>query len=131
SSISVSGARASAAFRSNNFSLNSSVKIFDGFANVHTLKQSKIGLEAQDAALEKMKNDISLNVVNAYLQVLFAKEQLKVAESQLSISENQVKRMDELVTAGAVAEGELLNAKSTMAADNQNLIVSRNSFVIA
>jgi len=82
SSISVSGARASSNFRSNNFGVNSSINLFDGFANVCTLKQAVVGVKAQDEAIKKMKNDIALNVVNSYLQILFAQEQLKVAESQ-------------------------------------------------
>lgn len=130
SSIGVSGARIPADFRSNNFGINSSVNLFDGFANVHSLKQSKLNVEAQDAAIAKMKNDIALNVVNAYLQILFAKEQFKVAQSQLEISEGQVRRIEELYKAGVLAEGDLLNIKSTMANDKQSLIVAENTITI-
>ena len=131
SSIGVSGARIPADFRSNNFGINSSINLFDGFANVHTLSQAKIGLEVNDAAILKMKNDIALNVVNTYLQILFAKEQLKVAESQLTISALEVRRIKELVEAGVLAQGELLNVKSALANDNQKLIVAQNSLTIA
>ena len=131
SSIDVTGGRASADFRSNSFSINSSINIFNGFADLLSLKQAKIGVQAQDAALEKMKNDISLNVVNAYLQILFAKEQLKVAESQLKISEDEVKRVTQLVDAGVLPQGDLLNIKSTLATDNQSLVITENTVVIA
>ncbi|MCB9360175.1 MAG: TolC family protein [Flavobacteriales bacterium] len=131
SSITASGARASADFQSNNFGLNSSVNLFNGFANIHTLKQSKIGVEAQEAALAKMRNDISLNVVNGYLQVLFAKEQVKVAQSQVAISEAQVARIEELVNAGSLAEGDLFNVKSNLATDQQSLVVAQNTQMMA
>ena len=131
SSISAEGNRISADFRSNNFGINSSVTLFNGFANIHTLKQAKIGVEAQDAALAKMKNDIALNVVNSYLQILFAKEQLKVAKSQLEISEGEVKRVKELVNAGVLPEGDLLTIQSTLASDNQNLVVAQNAIAIS
>lgn len=130
SSISVSGARIPADFRSNNFGINSTVNLFDGFANINNLKQTKIGVEIQDAAIAKMKNDISLNVVNAYLQILFAKEQVKIAQSQLTISEEQVNRIGELVDAGVLPQGDLLNIKSTLANDNQSLIVAKNNVLI-
>jgi outer membrane protein len=130
SSISVSGARIPADFRSNNLGINSTVNLFDGFANIENLKQSKIGVQIQDAAIAKMKNDIALNVVNAYLQILFAKEQLKVAQSQLKISEEQVSRIGELVGAGVLPQGDLLNIKSTLANDNQSLIVAENNVLI-
>jgi len=131
SSIAVDGSRASADFQSNNFMLNSSVNLFNGFANIHTLKQSKIGVEAQEAALAKMKNDISLNVVNGYLQVLFAKEQVKVAELQVEISEGQVARIEELVKAGSLPEGDLFNVRSNLATDQQNLIIAQNTQTMA
>jgi len=131
SSIGVSGARIPADFRSNNLGINSSINLFDGFANLHTLSRAKIGLEVNDAAILKMKNDIALNVVNSYLQILFAKEQLKVAESQLTISGLEVRRIKELVEVGVLAQGELLNVKSALANDNQKLIVAQNSLTIA
>ncbi len=131
SSITASGSRAAADFRSNNFGLNSSINLFDGFANVQGLKQAKIGVEVQEASIAKIKNDISLNVVNSYLQILFAQEQLKVAESQLQISSNEVRRIEELVSAGVLAEGDLLNIKSNLAADNQNLVANQNNLELA
>lgn len=131
SSITASGARASADFRSNSFGINSSINLFDGFANIQGLKQAQIGIEAQEAAISKIKNDISLNVVNMYLQILFAEEQLKVASSQVEISTSNVERIKELVNAGVLAEGDLLNAKSNYATDNQNLIVNQNNLTIA
>lgn len=131
SSITALGTRASADFRSNNFGINSSVTLFDGFANVQSLKQAQIGVEVQEASIAKIKNDISLNIVNFYLQILFAQEQLKVAKFQQEISTNEVNRIEELVTAGVLAEGDLLTAKSNLAADNQNLVVNENNLVLA
>lgn len=131
SSITASGARASADFRSNSFGVNSSISLFDGFANIQGLKQAQIGIEAQEATIAKIKNDISLNVVNMYLQILFAQEQLKVAQSQIEISTINVNRIKELVGAGILAEGDLLNAKSSFATDNQNLIINENNLTIA
>lgn len=131
SAIGVSGARIPADFRSNSFGINSTVNLFNGFANIHTLSQSKIGVETSEAAIAKMKNDIALNVVNSYLQILFAKEQLKVAESQLTISQGEVKRIGELVEAGVLPQGDLLNIQSSLANDNQQVIVAQNSLTLA
>ncbi|MGB0881784.1 MAG: TolC family protein [Vicingaceae bacterium] len=131
SSIGVSGARIPADFRSNNFGINSTVNLFNGFANIHTLSQSKINVEVREAAIAKMKNDIALNVVNSYLQILFAKEQLKVAESQLSISQGEVNRIKELVDAGVFPEGNLLNIQSSLANDNRQVVVAQNTLSLA
>ncbi len=131
SSIDVTGLRIASNFRSNNYGVNSSVTFFNGFSNVHTLKQAQINTQAQDEALQKMKNDISLNVVNAYLQILFAKEQVNIAVSQLNLTTEEVQRTSELVTGGVLPQGDLLNVKSTLATDNQNLITAKNSLAVA
>lgn len=131
SSISAIGARTSADFRSNRFGINSSVNLFNGFTNVSTLKQSKINVASQEAALAKMQNDISLNVVNGYLQLLFAKEQVKIAEFQIGVGQEQVDRLQQLVDAGSIPEGDLLNAKSNLANDQNNLISAQNAQIMA
>ncbi|MBI2279800.1 MAG: TolC family protein [Bacteroidetes bacterium] len=131
SSIDATGSRVAADFRSNNYSLNASVVLFDGFANINTLNQSKINLEVQNANVEKMKNDISLNVVNAYLQILFAKEQINIAQLQVDISQNEVDRVSKMVDAGITPKGDLLNIKSTLATDEQNLIQAQNTLDIS
>lgn len=131
SSITVQGNRASANFRSNNFGVNASVVLFNGFSNMHTLKQSKIRLEQQEALISKVKNDVSLNVANAYLGVLFAQEQVKVAAAQLGISEKEAVRIETLVELGGMAKADLLTIQATVAGDQQNLVVAQNSASIA
>ena len=131
SSIDATGSRVSADFSSNNYSLNASVVLFDGFANINTLSQSKINLEVQNANVEKMKNDISLNVVNAYLQILFAKEQINIAQFQVDITQNEVDRISKLVDAGAAPKGDLLNINATLATDQQNLVQAQNTLDIS
>lgn len=131
SSIDVTGGRVSADYRSNNYSLNSNIILFDGFANVNTLNQAKINVAVQEANITKMKNDIALNVVNAYLQVLFAKEQIKIAQFQVDISQKEVERIGSLVDVGLAPKGDLLNIKATLSSDEQTLIDATNSFDIA
>lgn len=62
---------------SDNLSLNANVTLFNGFQIQNTLKQSRLNYYASLSDVQKIKNDISLNVVSSYLQVLYAKEQLK------------------------------------------------------
>ncbi|PKP50935.1 MAG: TolC family protein [Bacteroidetes bacterium HGW-Bacteroidetes-12] len=131
SSIDVTGSRVSADFRSNNFGLNSSIVLFDGFANIYTLNQAKLNYEVQNANVQKMMNDITLNIVNNYLQVLFAKEQIKIAQFQVDISLSEVERIENLVDVGVRPKGDLLNIKSTLANDEQSLIQAQNTFELA
>ena len=78
-----------------------------------------------------MQDDISLYVANAYLDILFNKENLKVQQGQLANDEKQLKRTDELVNAGSVPRGDLLDMKATIAGDNQKVVAAENSLLIS
>ncbi|MBL4605242.1 MAG: TolC family protein, partial [Flavobacteriaceae bacterium] len=113
------------------FSLNSGVTVFNGYRNLNTFKQAQLGVESSKLDLEKIQNDISLFVVNGYLNILFAKESLNVAKVQAEISKKQVEAAKEKYDAGVTAKGDLLNAQSTAATDQQNVITNENTLTIA
>ena len=56
-------------FYSTSLGVGLSQNIFNGFRNINLLNQSKISLERNQFDLAKLKDDISLNVANAYLNV--------------------------------------------------------------
>lgn len=109
------------------FSASSSMNLFNGFRNISEYKQAKLGIESSKVGLEKMENDISLNVVNAYLNILFNKENLEVAKIQVTISEEQVTRIKSLVEAGSAPMGDLYDIEATLANDIQNQVTVQNS----
>jgi outer membrane protein len=113
------------------FSLNTSGNIFNGFRNTNTYKQAQLGIASSRLDLQKIENDISLFVVNGYLNILFAKENLAVARVQAAISKKQVTATNSSFEAGVIPKGDLLNAKSTAANDFQNVIIQENALDIA
>ncbi|MFT7334700.1 MAG: outer membrane protein [Porticoccaceae bacterium] len=107
------------------------VDIYKGLQNQNTLRNARLSLIAAQYQLTKMREDIALNVANAFLQVLFNKENLKVQKDQLAIDEKQLLRSQELVKAGSIPSGDLLDAKATVANDNQKLIAADNALLIS
>ena len=65
----------------NNYSLQSSVDIFNWFTKKNTIKVKDLDLQATKEGAEKAKNDIALNVAVAYLQILLAREQIELSRS--------------------------------------------------
>jgi len=116
---------------SSNFGGNVSYTIFNGFRNTNLYKQSLMSLEASELELQRIKDDISLNVVNSYLNILFNKENLAVAQSQFSFSEKQLKQVKELVDAGVQPRGNLLDIEATLANDEQRVIAAENNLALA
>ncbi|MCX6172383.1 MAG: TolC family protein [Flavobacterium sp.] len=111
--------------------LSSNVAIYNGLQNQNRLQRAKMAQLASQYQLTKMQDDISLYVTNGYLEILFNKENLKVQQSQLANDEKQLIRSQELVDAGVVPRGDLLDMKATVAADKQKVVVAENSFLIS
>jgi outer membrane protein len=113
------------------FDLSGSGTIFNGYRNLNSYKQAQLGVASSKFDLEVIENDISLFVVNGYLNILFAKENLEVAKVQYEISKTQVEAAVTRFKAGAIAKGDVLNAESTVANDLQNIIAQENALDIA
>ena len=127
----VSNGRISSTNFSSSYSLRSGITVFNGFRLLNSYKSAQLGVEKSKLELSKIKDDVSLNVVNSYLNILFAKENLAVAKVQAEISKKQIEVTQNQVDAGSKAKGELLNSKSTYANDVQNVIALENTLNLA
>lgn len=107
------------------------IDIYKGLQNQNTLRKANLSSIAAQYQVMKMKEDIALNVANAFLQVLFNKENLKVQQEQLAISEKQLLRSEELVRVGSLPKGDVLDVKATVATNNQNVITAENALLIS
>lgn len=115
------------------FSYNSSTQLtlFNGFQISNTIKQNNLNLMASLADLERLKNDISLNIASAYLQILFSKELLNIAEGQLNITKQQVDRTRRLVEAGSLPQGNLLEIQAQEASENLRVVNANNQLTLS
>ncbi len=109
----------------------SSVPIYAGLQNQNRLRRANLSILASQYKLSKMKDDVSLNVANAFLQILFNKEQLNVQKEQLSNNLKQIQRTEELVKAGSIPRGDLLDMKATIATNQQAVVVAENALLIS
>lgn len=107
------------------------VDIYKGLQNQNTLRRANLAIVASKYQLLKMQEDIALNVANAFLQILFNKENLKVQNEQLAISEKQLTRSEELVKAGSIPRGDVLDIKANVATNKQNVITAENALLIS
>jgi len=114
--------------RSNSFSLNSTVSLFEGFQLQNSLKQSKLNYMASKFDLQKIQNDIALNVVTFYLQVLYNKELLAVTSSQKDATVLQRDRTKRLFEAGALSKGNLLDLEAQLSSDEVRLITAQAQY---
>ncbi len=114
-----------------NLNANSNVTIFNGLQRLNNYKSSVLTVEAEKKNLEKTKNDIALNIINAYLNVLYNQELLVVAKEQLEVTKLQLDRAQKNAAVGNATEGDVLNIKSQVANDELNVTNAQNSLDIA
>lgn len=117
--------------QSNSFALTSSIDLFNGFQKINTIRQSESNYKASRYDLEKMKNDIALRIAQAYMQILFNKEQVDNQQNQVNISQLQIERTKKLFDAGTVARGSLLDIQAQAALEEANLIAAQNQLELS
>lgn len=111
--------------------VSANVDIYKGLQNQNRLQKARL---AQISALyqqTKISEDIGINIVNAYLQILFNKENLKIQKQQFMADSLQVQRSELLVEAGMIPRGDLFEIKATLATDKQRIIQSEYQLLLS
>lgn len=100
---------------STSFSVGTSVPLFTGLRITNTISLNQLNLEASMADLEKARNDVSVQVAQAYLQILYNREIALVAERQVTIDSMQVQRLMAMMENGKASEAEVAQQRAAMA----------------
>lgn len=127
----ISGTNRTQTFRSSSYGANLGITLFDGLRNVKQFQRAKLNKLLSQYNLGKSKDDIALFVANSYLQVLLNKESLKVIEKQHEITLEQLKRTKDLVNAGVLPQGDLLEIEATSADELTRIVQAENGVLIA
>lgn len=127
----VSQNRVNTTFFGGSLGLSSGITVFNGYRNTNIYKQAQLGVESSMLDLQKIENDISLFVVNGYLNILFAKENLNAAKVQYEISKTQIEAAQTRFNSGVIPKGDLLNTESTAATNLQSVIAQENALDLA
>lgn len=117
--------------QSNNFFMSSNLDLFNGFSKVNAVKRSEADVKASRYDLETIRNDISLQLCLAYLQILRNRENAAIAREQLNLTESQVTRTQTLVDAGQLSKGFLYDIQAQLAQEELNLVNAENGTDLA
>lgn len=109
-----------------NLSYSANTTIFNGFKNFNQIKKAANESLKSIYDLETSKNELISTLALSYLQILFNEELYNIASKQLELTKGQEERINTLVEAGSLAQGELLNIQSQFALEEQQLIQAEN-----
>ena len=113
--------------QSGSANIGAGIDLFRGFQKSNTVKSNKVQLEISGQAVEKLKNDISIRIAQAYLQILLAQEILETARQSFESVQAQVERTQKLVDAGNLAHSSLLEIQAQLAAEKVQVVNAENS----
>lgn len=113
-----------------NYGLNSSVTLFNGFRINNTIKQSSLDYEAGTYNTENLKEEIRLNVLDLYLQVLYSQEQVNNAQRQVETTSEQLRYAEERQTIGIISKADLLQVKSQLASEKSTLATAQKALAL-
>lgn len=100
---------------STSFSLGTSIPLITGGRIPATIALNRLSLETATKDLEKARNDISMQVAQQYVQVLYNMEITDVAYRQVSIDSAQVARLQALLDVGRASEAQVAQQRAAMA----------------
>ena len=115
---------------STNLSLNSSVSLFNGEKLANKIKQAELDLQSGRFYSESVKESVGLNILNAYLQVLYAIESVSNAEKQIVSTTEQLNLAKERMDLGVISMSDYLQIKSELAAEKSTLASAQSTLSI-
>jgi len=110
-----------------NYNINTSITIWNGSSIRNNIKQTELAAKASEMDWQQAKDNITINVILAYLQVLNGQEQLTVAKNQVAVTKNQVDRLEILNNSGAIAPSVYYDLKGQLAGDELSVINIKNT----
>ena len=112
---------------STGFSLGTSVPIFQGLRISNNIKEGELNLKAATEDLEKAKQDMSVSVAQAYVQILYNMELLDVALNQVGIDSLQVERLEAMLENGKASPAQVAQQKAALGQSRLSATQARNN----
>lgn len=111
--------------------MSANVVLYSGGQISREIEVRKLNLQAAIADLDRVKDDIEVQVMSAYMEALYQQQLVEIAQHQLRLSRTQAERIKALVDNGKRAEADYAEALSTIANDELTLVQSENSMQLA
>ena len=112
---------------STSFSVGTGVTLFAGGRISGNIENAKLGLEAAKSDLERIKDDVRVQVAESFIQIVYNQSILEVAQNQVAIDSMQVERLTALAAIGKASSAEVSSQKATLAQSRLAVTQARNN----
>ena len=112
---------------STSFSIGADMTLFAGGRVSGNIHNAQLGLEAAKADLERIKDDVRVQVAQAFIQIVYNRSILDVARNQVTIDSMQVERLDALAAIGKASSAEVASQRATLAQSQLSVTQAQNN----
>lgn len=109
-----------------NYSVNSSMILYQGGSIKNNIQAQQLNIEAANLNVQEAQNNITIQITQAYLNILLVKENIVALQNVLQTSQAQYDNGKVLFDAGSIAKVELVQLEATLATDKYNLVLAQN-----
>ncbi|MDF4220605.1 TolC family protein [Maribacter sp. M208] len=118
-------------FYSNNYSLESSIDLFQGFQKINAIKASKLLFKATKEDVLQQKYLLAFRVMQAFYDIQFFEGLVEISKEQLTVSQTNYSLVEKQVELGLKAGADLYEAESLLLTDKLNVTQSANQLATA
>lgn len=116
-------------FKSYSGGLNSGLNLFSGFQNINSIKLAKQELENNKTIIQKIKNEITIQIATKYTNILYLKEIIKSNKEQIKSTQKQLELNQSKFELGYIPESDIFKIKSQLA--NEQLTLTNNENLLS
>jgi len=110
-----------------NYSVNSGMVLYNGNYLNNDIKQKGLVVQSSNLNIIQSINDITLQITQAFLNILLAKENIVYLQDLVTTSKAQVVQQQQLFNAGSIARKDLVSFQAQAATDQYNLVLAQNT----
>ena len=112
----------------NSMGVNASMPLYEGNKLNLQIERATLALEQNDLYVKEAQNNITLSVLEAYLQALYQYENIAVAKNTALSSEEQLAQAQQKYEKGAIAKIDLIEIETQHANNQYNVVLAKNQY---
>jgi outer membrane protein len=117
--------------QSMNAGLSSSVTLFNGLANIASLRSAQLSEDAGERNVKRAEQTVAFTVASNFLALVQQQEQLRVQRENLAAQEAQEKQIKAFVDAGSRPISDLYQQQAAVAAARSQVVNAERAFELA
>jgi outer membrane protein len=114
-------------FTQANYALSAGMPVFNAFKYRNNIQKTNLDFKASEYDLQNQKDQITLQVITAYLDVLNQEDQLELYKQQLLSTQAQMSRLDSMDKAQAAKPDDIANMQGELSGSQVAIIQQENA----